>query len=83
MRYYDYPMTMHQDYGILGLITTIVVMLIIAVVIIVAIRLLRGYDFGHHRHSMHRDPLDIARERYAKGEITKEQYDELQKDLKV
>ena len=82
MRYYDYPTTMHQDYGILGFIVPIVMLLIVAVVIIVAIRLLRGSHFGHY-HSMHRDPLDIARERYAKGEINKEQYDELQKDLKV
>ena len=38
------------------------------------------------RHETHSgggkpDPLDIARERYAKGEITKEQYEQLKKDL--
>jgi putative membrane protein len=26
-------------------------------------------------------PLEIAKERYAKGEITKEQYDQIKKDL--
>lgn len=26
-------------------------------------------------------PLDIARERYAKGEITKEQFDQIKRDL--
>jgi putative membrane protein len=31
--------------------------------------------------SMRQNPLDIARERYAKGEITKEQFDQLKRDL--
>ena len=36
----------------------------------------------HETHSSERrDPLDIARERYAKGEITREQFEQIKKDL--
>ena len=41
---------------------------------------------GHYMHRMHyqgytSDAREIARERYAKGEISKEQYEQLKKDL--
>ena len=32
-------------------------------------------------HAERRMPLEIARERYAKGQITKEEFDQIRKDL--
>lgn len=49
-------------------------------VIFVGIRLLRNSkiynDMGHGK-----DPVDILKERYAKGEIKKEEFESMKKDL--
>jgi putative membrane protein len=40
-----------------------------------------GHGYRHHGWAANQTPLDIAKERYAKGEITKEQFEQLKKDL--
>lgn len=78
--YYDYgPVMTHGDwwFGLAGLGLWLLFMIL---TILIVVRLLRHHGPGMYPH--HRDPLDIIRDRYAKGEIDKEQYEQLKKDLK-
>jgi len=51
--------------------------LIVAVVVYLLAQLAKRTD-----RSTNNDPIGIAKSRYAKGEITKKQFDEIKKDLK-
>ena len=49
---------------------------------LIALAVLSFRWFTKHNASIEKQtPLDIAKERYAKGEITKEQYEQIKKDL--
>ncbi len=49
--------------------------------IIWIVRKLSGHDEANSSALKRRDPLDIAKERYAKGEISKEEFDQIKKNL--
>ena len=53
----------------------------IAAVIILILSLVRRTGFRRGWTSGEPDALEIAKRRYARGEITKDQYDQLKKDL--
>jgi hypothetical protein len=40
-----------------------------------------GYSAGRKSGAADEDPLDIVRKRYAEGKITKDEYEQLKKDL--
>lgn len=56
-------------------------LLFIAAVAAIAFYLIRTLSAHQRQNSNRRDPLDIARERYAKGEITAEQLADIRKEL--
>ncbi|MEO5949965.1 MAG: SHOCT domain-containing protein [Candidatus Saccharimonadales bacterium] len=63
-----------------GFVMMLLWAVIIAGIILVIVRFARGHE---HRGVSPRgqDAVDIVKERYAKGEIDKEQFEQLKKDL--
>lgn len=74
--YYYNPMMSGYDWG-WGVIMILLWFFVIALILVVAARFLRNSHTSQKMDS----PIDIAKERYARGEITKEQFDQLKKDL--
>lgn len=50
---------------------------LVALIVWVVMKLSKGGET-----SSKKDPLDIAKERYAKGDISKEEFEQIKKDLK-
>lgn len=80
MHYYnDYgPMMEYGGWGY-GLISLGIFVLFLVVIALIASRLVKQHGGSW---MVHRDPVDIAKERYAKGEIDKEQFEQIKRDLK-
>ena len=64
-----------------GFILIVIFWLIVIGLIIWGTRHFRMHNNMHNMNMGNKSPLDIAKERYAKGEITKEQFEQLKKDL--
>ena len=66
-----------------GPIMMIVFITVAVVAVVFLVRWLSGTGHGtaHHTHVTGRTPLDILKERFAKGEIDKEEYDERRRVL--
>lgn len=71
------PMMDDGGWG-LGILMMVFWFIVFVIGTIIAVRLLKSY---HETNSSGPNPLDRAKMRYAQGEITKEQFEQLKKDL--
>lgn len=80
--YQDYgPMMDRWDHG--SWVGVVFGLLFFLLIVALAIYLFKAITSGHTSgQSQAREPLDIAKERYAKGEITKDELAEIKKELK-
>jgi len=80
MRWWYGPMDGWGDgFGLLGMIMMILFWVLIAWAIVALVRYLAGSREDRERDSR---PLEILKERYAKGDIDKKEFEEKKKDLK-
>ena len=77
--HYDYGPMMDRGEWVWGLIMMLIWIVILTIIAVVALRYLRGHEQGAGSNT---DPLGIAKERYAKGEITRKQFEKLKQALK-
>ena len=59
----------------------IIVWVVVIALVVWAVIALVEYSSSTTNTSQKRDPLEIAKERYARGEIKKEEYEEIKKNL--
>jgi len=70
-----------NDWGYGGWIMFIIGIVIIGLVVWAIVAATRGGQMAGWGAAPRRDALDIAKERYARGEINKEQFEEIKKGL--
>ena len=80
MMNYGYPMMGYGAYGGWGLLFSIFWWALIIAVIVLLVRWVAGRR-GQSWYDREKSPLEILKERYAKGEIDKNEFEEMKKDL--
>ncbi len=67
-----------MGFGLIGLLFNLLIVVGVVVLIVWAVK---RFSTGNHEFSHTQTPREILQARYARGEITREQYQEMLKDL--
>lgn len=73
---------MGYGYGMMGGFGFIIPLILIGLIIYAVVRLLPGGNRNYSNHRTENDALDILNQRYAKGEISEEEYVKKKKILR-
>ena len=72
---------MMGGFGLIGLIFNLAIVVGIIVLIVWAVRRFSGSASNWNQPSHNQSPREILQARYARGEITREQYQQMMQDL--
>jgi putative membrane protein len=82
MAWYHYHEGIHECGGWhIGGIIMLVLLLVIIGLVVWGVMTLVKHSASASKSTGEQDALDIAKRRYARGEISKEQFDQIKKDL--
>ena len=79
--YYNYGPMGGNDWG-WGIFMGALWLIFFFFIAFAVVRLLHHHDLNHRGGMGEPKPIDIAKQRYAKGEINKAEFEQLSKDLK-
>lgn len=81
--WFNHPWGYGYGYGMMGGFGWLFMILLLVVILAVLIGLFRYLGSGHHmRSTQSRTALDILSERYARGEIDRDEYQQKRGDLR-
>ncbi|KKR11550.1 MAG: hypothetical protein UT39_C0006G0056 [Candidatus Woesebacteria bacterium GW2011_GWA1_39_21] len=76
MGYYHWSPMMHNGFGFFGTLAVVAFWVLLFVLVLALFK--RG---GHSENGSSSKALDILKERYAKGELSKKEFDEMKKEI--
>lgn len=82
MMNYGYPMMGYGAYGGWSLLVSIFWWALIIVAVVALVKWLSGCCRGKCWHGSEKSPLEILKERYAKGEVDKNEFEEMSREIK-